>query len=402
MVKLAPTQTVKLTHSRLAILVIGLVGLVMGTLFAGTTSAARAGSARASNPALVRALQELVSMPGGPAGAIAIVQRGSSAIVYRAGVGDLQTKQPIQATDHMRVASVAKAYSGAVALALVQRGRLSLDDTIGRWLPWLPRAWWRVTLRQALDHTSGLPDYTGSTVWVNAFLAAPRSTPPPPWLLASLIRTPLVFKPGVRFAYSNTDNIVVGLMVQAATSRSFADQLNSLVLRPLHLRQTSLPVGYQMPSPYLHGYDYPGPTRDDLSTVASAAWLWTSGGVVSTPSDLNRFIRGYVGRALFSRQVQSQQLRFVAGDSEPIGPGTNSAGLGIFRYYTRCGTMYGHTGNVYGYTQFGASTLNGRTSVTVSVSEQLNQHDTGQRLRVFTRLRAADETAVCAALRGAG
>jgi D-alanyl-D-alanine carboxypeptidase len=79
----------------------------------------------------------------------------------------------------MRIASVSKAFSGAVALGLVARGRLSLRDTIGKLLPWLPRAWWPVTLRQALNHTSGLPDYTGNRTWQQAFGTVPRSTPPP-------------------------------------------------------------------------------------------------------------------------------------------------------------------------------------------------------------------------------
>jgi D-alanyl-D-alanine carboxypeptidase len=122
------------------------------------------------------------------------------------------------------------------------------------------------------------------------------------------------------------------------------------------------------------------------------------GGLVSTPADLNRFIRGYVGRRLFGRSVQRRQLRLVRGGSEPTGPGENRAGLGIFRYRTRCGTVYGHTGSFYGYTQFAAATLDGRRSVTVSANEQLNQTYTGQRLRVFRRLRAAEEDAVCAAL----
>ena len=109
-------------------------------------------------------------------------------------------------------------------------------------------------------------------------------------------------------------------------------------------------------------------------------------------------LRAYVGRRLFRRAVQAQQLRLVTGHSEPIGPGQNSAGLGIFRYRTRCGTVYGHTGNFFGYTQFAAASLDGRRSVTVSVNEQLNEGLVGRGLAVFKRLRAAEETAVCAAL----
>lgn len=86
-------------------------------------------------------------MPGGPPGAIAIVQRGSSRRVHAHGVRELGQPGPPRANDFMRIASVAKAFSGAVALALADAGRLSLDDTIGRWLPEQPAAWHAVTLR---------------------------------------------------------------------------------------------------------------------------------------------------------------------------------------------------------------------------------------------------------------
>ena len=78
--------------------------------------------------------------------------------------------------------------------------------------------------------------------------------------------------------------------------------------------------------------------------------VWASGAMVSTPFELNRFIRAYASGRLFGAATHSQQLRFVPGSSEPPGPGTNAAGLGIFRYRTRCGTVFGHTGNFPGYT----------------------------------------------------
>jgi D-alanyl-D-alanine carboxypeptidase len=365
---------------------------------AGLASGQVSGRGRSADRALDRALRALVAMPSGPPGVVALVERGRWIRLHRAGTGDLRTGSPIRASDHMRLASLSKAFSGAAALALVARGKLSLQDTVGRLLPWLPRAWWPVTIGQALNHTSGLPDYTANPAWQQAFAMALHGTPPPAWLLAYPRREPLVFKPGSRYAYSNTDNIVVGLMIQAATGRSYQQELARLVFTPLGLRQTSLPAGFRLPKPYVHGYGLPSPGREDVSTLASAAWLWASGGIVSTPLELNRFIRAYVGRKLFGRTVQAQQLRFVPGHSEPTGPGQNSAGIGIFRYRTRCGTVYGHTGNFFGYTQFAAATLNGRRSVTVSINEQLNQTSTGQALAVFKRLRAAEETAVCAAL----
>jgi len=125
---------------------------------------------------------------------------------------------------------------------------------------------------------------------------------------------------------------------------------------------------------------------------------WASGGIQSTPDDLNRFIRGYAGRKLFGRRTQRRQLRFVEGSSDPPGPGVNSAGLGIFRYRTGCGTVYGHTGSFPGYTQFTAATLNGRRSVTVSVNEQLLPDSAGSARAAFKALRRIDRLAVCAAL----
>jgi D-alanyl-D-alanine carboxypeptidase len=381
---------------RWALVTASLVALAL--VASSASPAAAALPAPRADAALARALQRLVAMPDGPVGVVAVVQRGRRPRLIRAGVADQRTARRIRATDSMRIASISKAFSGAAALALVAQGRLSLDDTIGGRLAGFPPAWASVTLLQALQHTSGLPDYTSNRDFAAALQRAPHSRPSPRRLVSFVEREPLVFSPGSRYAYSNTDNLVVAFMVQAATGRSYEQALAEHVFGSLALRRTSLPAGFALPSPFIHGYDFSSPTREDDSTAVSMAWLSASGGIVSTPADLNRFIRGYVGRRLFGPAVQREQLRLVRGGSEPIGPGENRAGLGIFRYRTRCGTVYGHTGNFIGYTQFAAATLDGRRSVTVSATEQLNQHLTGQRLRVFERLRAAQVDAVCAAL----
>ena len=133
---------------------------------------------------LDQALKELVAMPGGPPGAIVVVQRGSDRSVHAAGVAELGSDAAPSVDDHMRVASAAKAFEGAAALALVDDGVLSLDDTIGQRLPDLPAAWGAVTLRQLLDHTSGLPDYTTSDSFVPALTDSPGEAPSPIGLVA--------------------------------------------------------------------------------------------------------------------------------------------------------------------------------------------------------------------------
>jgi D-alanyl-D-alanine carboxypeptidase len=363
----------------------------------GAEPVAAATPAEATDSALDRALKALVTMDGGPPGAIAIVQRGSQVTVHVAGVGDVRTGRRIHAGDHMRLASTSKAYSAAVALALVSQGQLGLEDTIGERLPDLPLAWAAVTLRQLLNHTSGLPDYTEDEAFLERIQAEPFIPLPPERLLSYVYDEPLRFAPGSRYQYSNSDNIAVGLMVEAATRHSYEHELHIQVLGPLNLTQTSLPVGAGLPRPYIHGYAIqPTEPPEDVSEVLSSSFFWASGGMVSTPAELNSFVRGYVGGRLFGSDTQAEQLQFVeGGSSEPPGPGTNAAGLGIFRYETSCGIVYGHTGTYPGYTQFTAATGDGRRSMTVSLNEQLRP-DTAP--EVFAALLDAEELAVCAAL----
>lgn len=356
----------------------------------------------AADAALDRALSKLVAMPGGPPGVIAVVQRGGQVKVHTAGYGDVETKRRPRGTDHMRIASTAKAFSGATALSLVTKGVLSLDDTIGQRLPSLPAGWGAVTLRQLLNHTSGVPDFTASPAFQQAVVASLTVAPPPEKLLDFVKNEPLVFAPGSRYAYSNSDNIVVGLMVQAATGKTYQEALQEQVYGPLGLTQTSLPAGPELPVPFIHGYDREddGPP-EDISEIFASGWAWASGGIISTPLELNRFIRGYVAGKLFSAEVQAQQRTFIAGGgSEPPGPGTNAAGLALFRYQTRCGTVYGHTGNTFGYTHIMAASSDGSRSATVSINLQRTQKSEGQALRVFRALRRAEGLAVCAALAG--
>jgi D-alanyl-D-alanine carboxypeptidase len=368
-----------------------------------STNTSSAKAAKAADAKLDRALERLVGMRGGPPGVIAIVQRGERRYVHTFGVADVDTGRRIRVEDRMRIASAAKAFSGAVALSLVSQGKLSLDDTIGERLPELSEDWhetWHeVTLRQLLNHTSGIPDFSLDPGFGEALLASLTKAPPPEDLLSFVEDEPLSFEPGSEYRYSNSDNIIVALMVEAATGKSYEQQLREQVYKPLGLKNTSLPRGTDLKKPFIHGYDNDPSEQppEDVSELVAAGWAWASGGIVSTPADLNTFIRGYVGGRLFDSKTRAQQRRVIeGGSSEPPGPGNNSAGLALFRYETKCGTVWGHTGNTPGYTQFMAASGNGRRSVTVSVNSQ-HTPEVGEP-DVFEALRRAEELAVCAAL----
>ena len=191
---------------------------------------------------------------GGPPGAIATLYRGGHLTTISVGRADVDHPGAPRARDHMRIASVAKAFSGAVVLHLVQQRLIGLNDTIGQRLPSLPAAWGAVTVRQMLNHTSGLPDYTKSAGFKQVendptgFVA--------PSTIISWVRSKRVrFTPGSKYEYSNTDNIVLGLIAQAVTGESYGD--------PARRRSCSAPRScarrrsrprLALPTPFIHGY----------------------------------------------------------------------------------------------------------------------------------------------------
>jgi D-alanyl-D-alanine carboxypeptidase len=356
-------------------------------------------AAEAARPApykaVQRGLQGLVAAPAGPPGAIATIHRGGRTKLLRAGRSDIRRRGRPRGTDHMRIASVAKAFSGAVALNLADKGRLQLDDTIGERLPALPPAWHPVTIRQLLNHTSGVPDYTTSEGFAQHVGANPRGLVHPSTIIEWVSADPLVFPPGSRYEYSNTDNIIVALIAEVVGRDAYGDLLARLVFNPANLTETSFPtLRTSLPRPFIHGYvTEPGQDPEDVTTALSPSGAWASGGIVSTPLDLARFVRAYLRGRFFGAAQRRQQRRFIPGESSPPGPGTNAAGLALFRYRSRCGTVYGHTGNFPGYVQWAAATADGRRSVTTTLNIPAPDG------ALLDRLRRVQATAVCALMR---
>jgi D-alanyl-D-alanine carboxypeptidase len=374
-------------------------GSRLAVLVAGAALLAAPAGAAPIDRKLDRTLDRIVESNVGPPGLSVLMRTGGERTFLTRGTANLKTGRPPTAHDHMRIASMAKAFNGAVALALVDRGLLSLDDTVGEWLPGMLPFGNSVTIAQALGHTGGLPDYIRQPAFVDLFAADPRRYFAPEELLEFVRDEPLDFAPGSQFHYSDTDNIVVGLIAERATGLGYERVLRRYVYRPLGLDDTSLPRRTRMPKPYLHGYEtFAGAQPEDLSELVNPAGAWASGGIVSTPAEVGRFFRAYVGARLFSRSTRRLGRDFVAGESSPPGPGTNDAGLGLFRYRTDCGTVFGHTGSFPGYRMFAASNGNGRRSVVFSVSAQIVPGEGPP--EVSDLIRRAQRLAVCKILGG--
>jgi D-alanyl-D-alanine carboxypeptidase len=382
-----------------SVIVAGLAALALAL-----PAAAQAGTEQADQR-LDDRLRALVTMPDGPPGVSALVQRGKQLRFHTAGRAKVDSPGAFRIDDHMRIASVTKAFTGAVTLALVERGKLSLGDTIGKLRPEMPQSWHAITVRQLMAHTSGLPNYTATDAFQTYFPAHLADYISPAQVIGFAATEPLEFSPGAKYAYSNTGTIVLGLMAEKVTGRSYARNLNDLVVKPLGLSETTLPfTSPVIPKPFIRGYVFAGPgqPQENVSQVISPSGVWAAGGIISTPRDLNTFVRAWAGGDFLDKPaVRKAQTAFLPPFSggEPIGPGQNRGGLNLYRYRLPCGVVFGHSGNFPGYTQWIAASPDGSRSAVVTANIQVNIPDVALP-EVATSLRRVFRRAACTALAG--
>lgn len=364
----------------LVLLLVICVAVVPSAASARTT----ASQVRADALALTRA-------KAGPPGVIITFGTERKTTSIAVGRRDRKRTGAPRASDHMRIASITKAFTAAVIFR--NPGGPDLDSKVGAFLPDLPVGWHSVTVAQLLNHTSGIPDYTKSKGFFNQFQTDPTGKVAPSTLIDWVRADPLLFPPGSRYEYSNTDNIIAALILEKQTGESYAKKLRKMTT-VYNLKGTSLPTGLTLKQPFIHGYVAHGKTYEDVTSALSPTGAWASGGIESTPRDLGAFFRHYLSPGFIGLDDREAQFKWVkGGESSPAGPGKNSAGLSLFRYQTRCGTVYGHTGNFPGYVQFAAATKDGSKSVTTSLNIPA---PTGKLLK---ELRELQTKAVCLLLK---
>ncbi len=356
---------------------------------------------------LNEALNRVMAVPNGPPGISMQIVRNGRSHYYRRGFSDVANRTRPRIHQRFRIASVAKAFSGAVALNLVARGRLRLRSTIGEILPGLMPKARQVTLGQALHHTGGLPEYIRSKGFLRQVTKRPKGYVAPRTIISWVRGLKLTHRPGSRYEYSDTDNIVVGLMAQRVTGVPYLNQIRWLGRKIGGLRSTYMPRTVRIPGPYIRGYEIePGKKPADISGIINPSGAWASGGIVSTLPNLSRFFRAYVAGRFFGQgpraaAIKRAQRSWLRGESQPAGPGNNWAGMGLFRYSTKCGVMYGHTGSFPGYRVFAASSADGKRSVAFVANAQILSTTRGNpnAKQVSARIRRAQVAAVCHALR---
>jgi D-alanyl-D-alanine carboxypeptidase len=323
----------------------------------------------------------------GAPGVLAGVQTADGGLKVRSGYGDLAARRRVPWNARFRIGSMTKPFVATTVLQLVGEGRLSLDDPVERWLPGLVRGRGndgrQITVRQLLQHTSGLPDYTGSIPWIlnrKGFERHRFDTVKPRQAVRIALRSKPNFKPGSSWGYSNTNYMLAGLIVEAVTGRPWQDEVRDRVITPLGLRHTTLPhTDPELPSPHAVGYErFPGPgaTTEDPhygkqidATRQNASWGGPAGEIISTIDDSNRFLRALVGGRLLAPAQLAEMQRTVPTDSgfRKNWPGARY-GLGIMRIPTPCGISWSHGGDIMGFMTRNAVSADGTRSVVVSLN----------------------------------
>ena len=357
------------------------------------TAAARAADVRTSDPfshakraVIDNALAKAFEASKAPGVVVGIWIPGEGSYVATRGVSDTKTRQPIRVEDHFRIGSITKTFTATVVLQLVGERKLRLGDSVERWLPGLVPNGDHITIRQLLQHTSGLFDYAEDPRIAEPYLQGDLEFVwRPRQLIAIATEHPPLFPPGTSWSYSNTGYVLLGLIIRAATHSSVQQQLQTRILRPLGLRHTSFPVtNPHIAGPHAHGYQLgagPGGTPLDF-TGLSPSWAWATGNMVSTVDDVAHFHRALLrGRLLPPGLLRAMQTTVATGSGFRYG-------LGLVSIELPCGTFWGHEGGLPGYENWALSSSDGEDQVVMMVNAGDGGSDYAQLVgeRVFTAL----------------
>lgn len=346
-----------------------------------TTALPASASPAPGHPEVQRVLDRAVATKIAP-GIVTEIRDGRRTWFGSAGVSDTKTGRKRHQNERFRVGSVSKAFTATVVLKLVAEGKLSLDDTLDRWLPGLfdgtAYEHGKITIRQLLNQTSGIYAYSDDEEFFKQGVGQEwfkhrYDTHTPEQLVKIALAHPPTGAPGERFKYSNTNYILAAMIVEKATGRTFKQELNRTVIRPLGLTGTSLPgTNPKIRGPHPVHYSIlfsrdPQPTIYD-ATEMNQSFAWAAGGVISTTTDLNRFFTALLGGRVLPTARLREMLTTVPTDGSGWIPKTRY-GLGIFQQQLPCGvTVWGNAGATYGSWNYAMGTRDGKHRVASQVN----------------------------------
>jgi D-alanyl-D-alanine carboxypeptidase len=356
------------TSARHTLITWGALIACLAIAISAAATTATTAPARAQTATLQQDLDKLVA--AGAPGAILFVRDGNRTTPLTAGYGDVVHKTLMRADDHFKIASLTKTYTATVVLQLVQEGRLRLRDNVEHWLPKLVPNGREITVHMLLNHTSGLADFESDPRFLKPYLSGNLGYY---WSPRQLVRIAVAHKPlfppgkTTHEAYSNTNYVLLGLIVEKLTGRSLGAELQRRIFTPLHLTETSFPTKPVLKSPYAHGYMVLGkPPAIDV-TGLSPSMSPASGAIVSTARDTADFYRALLtGRLLGSKLLKAMKTTISGGPHSDIQG--QRYGYGIETFPTECGVAWGHNGALPGYVTFIYSSVDGQRQALLMVN----------------------------------
>jgi D-alanyl-D-alanine carboxypeptidase len=347
------------------------IAFLVSSLLAGATVVALAAppaAAAATDPSpSTRLQQELTAViAAGATGVTARVQDGRHEIAAASGAAELGLPRPVPVNGRFRAGSVTKSLIGTVVLQLVAEHRLGLGDTLDDRLPGYLPPGSGITVRELLNHSSGIQDVlsTFPRPGTPEFLALRNQTWTPEQLIARVADKPLLFVPGQRARYSNTNYVLLSLIVERITGRAYSAVIEDRIVEPLRLNHTGFPRDRSIHGPHAHGYmpvrEADGTTSIVDVTTFDPSIMWGGGDLISTTRDLNRFFDALLGGELLPPGLMTELKRTDEG---------SSYGLGVIAHPLSCGiTAWGKDGDAPGYSTWSFSSPDGRKRITVSVT----------------------------------
>lgn len=341
-----------------------LLAACLASLAAVAAFAARApaaGPPAAQQPKIAKQMNALVA--AGVPGVVMLVRNGDQTLLLARGYGNLAPKTPLRGTDRFRIGSLTKSYVATVVLQLAGEGKLSLDDSVERWLPGLVPNGGNITVQHLLGHKSGLFDYITDPRVLKPYLTGNASYH---WAPRDLVKVAVshkpLFAPGTAVSYSSTGYVLLGLIVEAAAGDSLATELSRRIFEPLGLRATSFPTTGRIAGPHAHGYlVVPKKPLQDVTAI-SPSYYWAAGNIVSTADDIARFYQALLGGRLLDPNLLS------AMETTAADPRGNLWGLGLGTGQTPCGEFWGHDGAVPGYNSIALNSKDGTKQLVALVN----------------------------------
>ncbi len=304
-----------------------------------------------------------------PGSAVLIASREQGDWTGTFGTRTLGADDPITVGDHFRIGSNTKTMTSTVILQLVQDGKLSLDDPIGKYINGVPNGE-KITIAQLSEMRSGLYSYSFDPKFNQTLDEDPQKAWTPQELLDIAFAHPVNFAPGAEYDYSNTNIILLGLVIEQLTGTSASQAFQERIFTPLGLKNTLLPAADDaaIPEPHPQGYSfgtntstidtYALPAADvpkalagtllpNNETDANPSWTWTAGGAISTIDDMKTYVEALVDGGLLNAKTQKIRLDSLQS-TNPENPSAALYGLGI----AQIGALIGHDGQIPGYMTF--------------------------------------------------